>query len=293
MERDRTPVRPIAWLRPAYRSADLKRGRLKSMRERIRRLSWKVESAVVLVLAFGWTVPATLRSLVNSAAIARSPRLPISDIAVWHTIFLELIVLSVLVPFLRMRGWTLARLGLRPSPRGCVDGIGLAVAAYGLYFGFAVLVASVWPAVAHALAQTHIVSKGLSWAAIIVGSLINPFYEEIFVCGYVISVLTERRTRAVAAIAKVVGEGEVEAAGVEAVRAARPLNVQTASLATAVNISAAIRLSYHLYQGVAGVLALVPIGLLFGIWFARTRRLWPLIVAHAILDFVGFAAGSR
>ena len=262
------------------------------MRERIRRLSWKLEFAIVLGLAFAWAVPATVRSLVTAAALARSATPPISELSIWHTIFLELIVAALLVPFLRMRGWTLARLGIRPSLRDCLNGVGLALATYALYVGFVWLVWSVWPPVSYALAQTHLVARGLSWSAIVIGSLINPVYEEIFVCGYVISVLTERHTKAVATLGRTIGEGNVEASGVEEVGTVRPLSAPAASLATAVNISAAIRLSYHLYQGVAGVLAVVPVGLLFGVWFARTRRLWPLIVAHAIIDFIGLTAGS-
>ncbi len=132
-------------------------------------------------------------------------------------------------------------------------------------------------------------SEGLSWSTVIVASVINPFYEEIFVCGYVISVLSAHRARAAVALSRVTAEGKVESVGIEAAQPT-PLAVQAASLAMAVNVSAVIRLSYHLYQGVAGVLAIVPLGLLFGFWFARTRQLWPLIVAHAILDFVAFAA---
>lgn len=250
------------------------------MKQWIRRLSWKVELAVVLVLAFGWTLPSTLHAFATLAAAARSSAPPISDGGIWATIFLELIVCGVLVPFLRTRGWTRRRLGIRPSLQGCLHGMVLALAAYGSYFALASLVGGIWPAVAHALAQTRIVSAGFSWTVVVAGSIINPFYEEVFVCGYVITVLTERRTKAVAALAGAAG-GEIGAAGM------------AVGLATAVNISTAIRLSYHLYQGVAGVLAVVPLGLLFGIWFARTRQLWPLIVAHAILDFVGLAAGVR
>lgn len=87
-------------------------------------------------------------------------------------------------------------------------------------------------------------------------------------------------------------EGEVDSVRIDTVNAAGPLAMPVVSVATAVNISAAIRLSYHLYQGVAGVLSVVPMGLLFAIWFARTRQLWPLIVAHAIVDFIGLAAGA-
>ena len=44
---------------------------------------------------------------------------------------------------------------------------------------------------------------------------------------------------------------------------------------------------------VVGVLGIVPMALLFAYWYAHTRRLWPLIVAHAILDLVGLAVQMR
>src|SRR5579872_2418700 len=238
------------------------------MRDRIRRLSWKVELVIVLVIAFGWTLPGTLRSLATAAEAVRGPKPPISDISVWGTILFELILFSLLIPFLRMRGWTLARLGIQPSLRGYLQGGALALASYGLYVGFAVLVASAWPEVARALASTRLVGQALSWSTVAVASIINPFFEEIFVCGYVISVLTERRTEVVAAPVPVIAEGE---SGEPAqFRGVSPVPVQGVSRSTAVNISAVVRLSYHLYQGAAGVLAVVPLGLLFGFWFART-----------------------
>ena len=58
------------------------------------------------------------------------------------------------------------------------------------------------------------------------------------------------------------------------------------------NVSAGIRVAYHHYQGPMAVLGIVPFALILTIWFARTRRLAPLIVAHAIVDFVGFAVAS-
>jgi membrane protease YdiL (CAAX protease family) len=59
---------------------------------------------------------------------------------------------------------------------------------------------------------------------------------------------------------------------------------------TAVNVSAGIRLFYHFYQGAVGVVGIAPLALLFAYWFARTGRLWPLIVAHALMDFTALAA---
>jgi membrane protease YdiL (CAAX protease family) len=56
--------------------------------------------------------------------------------------------------------------------------------------------------------------------------------------------------------------------------------------------SALIRGSYHLYQGFGQALGNVVMGLVFGYWFTRTKRVLPLVVAHTILDvitFVGYA----
>ncbi|HUQ10090.1 MAG TPA: CPBP family intramembrane glutamic endopeptidase [Steroidobacteraceae bacterium] len=61
---------------------------------------------------------------------------------------------------------------------------------------------------------------------------------------------------------------------------------------TAINVSTGIRLLYHLYQGPIGILSVVPLGLIFGYAYSRTRMLWPLIFAHIVLDIAGllFAA---
>ncbi|CEA07579.1 CAAX amino terminal protease self-immunity [Arthrobacter saudimassiliensis] len=56
--------------------------------------------------------------------------------------------------------------------------------------------------------------------------------------------------------------------------------------------SALIRGSYHLYQGIGPGIGNFLMGLLFGAVYWKTRRVMPLVAAHAILDtagFVGFA----
>jgi membrane protease YdiL (CAAX protease family) len=55
--------------------------------------------------------------------------------------------------------------------------------------------------------------------------------------------------------------------------------------------SALLRGSYHLYQGWGGFLGNVAMGVLFAFVFSRTRRTWPLVIAHTLLDIgagVGF-----
>ncbi len=54
---------------------------------------------------------------------------------------------------------------------------------------------------------------------------------------------------------------------------------------------ALIRGSYHLYQGFGGFAGNFVMGLIFGWWFQRTRRVAPLVIAHFLLDafsFIGY-----
>ncbi|MPZ80761.1 MAG: CPBP family intramembrane metalloprotease [Actinophytocola sp.] len=53
-------------------------------------------------------------------------------------------------------------------------------------------------------------------------------------------------------------------------------------------IAAVLRGSYHLYQGFGGFLGNVVMGLVFGRVWQRTNRLWPLVIAHTLLDVVAF-----
>jgi membrane protease YdiL (CAAX protease family) len=56
----------------------------------------------------------------------------------------------------------------------------------------------------------------------------------------------------------------------------------------AIVASAALRGAYHLYQGFGQALGNAVMGALFAWWFQRTGRLWPLLVAHMLLDVVAF-----
>lgn len=53
-------------------------------------------------------------------------------------------------------------------------------------------------------------------------------------------------------------------------------------------LSATIRASYHLYQGWAGFVGNFLMGVIFMVFYQRTGRLWPLILAHALIDIVAF-----
>lgn len=64
------------------------------------------------------------------------------------------------------------------------------------------------------------------------------------------------------------------------------------SAPVAIVVSALLRGSYHLYQGFGPFLGNVVMGLVFAWIYTRTKRVMPLVIAHAILDIVAFVGFS-
>lgn len=61
----------------------------------------------------------------------------------------------------------------------------------------------------------------------------------------------------------------------------------------AILASSVLRGLYHLYQGFGAGLGNLVMGLVFGYAWCRTGRLWPLVIAHGVIDtvaFVGYVA---
>jgi membrane protease YdiL (CAAX protease family) len=65
----------------------------------------------------------------------------------------------------------------------------------------------------------------------------------------------------------------------------RQLSVATPWIIAA---SAVLRGSYHLYQGFGGFVGNVVMGVVFALFYLRTKRVMPLIVAHSLLDITAF-----
>ncbi|MFD0818898.1 CPBP family intramembrane glutamic endopeptidase [Micromonospora zhanjiangensis] len=61
---------------------------------------------------------------------------------------------------------------------------------------------------------------------------------------------------------------------------------------TVIGASAVLRGSYHLYQGFGAFLGNAVMGVIFTLFFLRTRRVLPLVVAHTLLDVVAFVGYS-
>jgi membrane protease YdiL (CAAX protease family) len=119
-----------------------------------------------------------------------------------------------------------------------------------LGFLLAVLILAIWYVIELVTGPVPNIISG-SLPLVIAGSIVNPVFEEFLVLAYVVQSMRKRF-----------------------------------GLMTAMNVSIAIRVSYHLYQGPLIIIPIAVFGVLVTLVYVRLGRLWPVIFAHAILDFV-------
>ena len=64
------------------------------------------------------------------------------------------------------------------------------------------------------------------------------------------------------------------------------------SLPATLAASSILRGSYHLYQGVSPGFGNIIMGLIYGYYYHHTGRVWPLVIAHFLIDAVAFVGYS-
>ena len=215
-----------------------------------RREFFAPEFFLVVLLAFGLFSVASVRALFGP--LTGRAALLFDDHRVWTLMVYQLSVAPVIIYILWERGWKWLDFSVRITPRGVLQGLGLAVVAYTLSKAALILTSTVAAAsVAPALAAAPMASGLFAMGGMLFASVVKALFEEILVCGYVIQSLRGRF-----------------------------------GVALAVNASIALRMSFHLYQGPGAFLTFAVFGLVFTLFYIRTGRLWPLIVAHALLEAI-------
>jgi CAAX protease family protein len=182
--------------------------------------------------------------------ISRTNRIELTTGRVLRGLVIEASLLAIVALILRARGWTKNRLGLDFSIGPASAGLPLFFAYITIYWMTGLAVLSVAPAAAKQHAFQFVIRAHP--AAMIAFIVINSFYEEIVVAGYVMTALSQQ------------------------------------GAALAITASTLLRFSYHLYQGPLASISILPLGLLFGAVYWRWRNLWPLIVAHTINNLISF-----
>ena len=206
------------------------------------------------MVVFGLTVGFWWVSMVGSAIVGH-PR----DETAFTTgrlvtlLAYEAVIAALLVPWLARRGWSVRSAGA-PEPFDVLRGV-------GVWFGCELVFVLAWwmfaivqPKIAQELAAAQPFTGGASQTWVVITSIVNPLFEEFLWLGYGLVALESR-----------------------------------IGLRAACAVSIALRVSVHAYQGPLALLSILPVGLVLTLYFASSRRLWPVIVAHVMLDALGLA----
>lgn len=212
-----------------------------------RRQRW-FELCLVLLVAFGGKVFSVLYFLKygpNPALLSANSR--------WASGFVQQITALLLLGYvLSRRKLRFANLGLRWSISDAAVGLLVTAACMAAYrFG------DTWvQAIHHQMYGSWVTSPtGNDFfahppLAAIPYFLLNPFFEELIVRAYLMTEVMELTGSAVLAIA----------------------------------LSVSVQFSYHLYYGWAGAISLSFLFLVLALYYMRSRRALPIIVAHGFLD---------
>ena len=181
---------------------------------------------------------------------------------------LNLVSVAQLVAWGGLALYLLWRSGIRPSSIGLgrlrLRSDGLAAVGLAALIGIPGLL--LYLVARHLGLNAEVEPSGLnsSWwriPVLVLAAFANGFAEEVVVVGYLITRL-------------------------------RQLGL---SESRSVRVSSVLRGVYHLYQGIGAGVGNLIMGVVFGYAWCRSGRLWPLVIAHGLIDtvaFVGYAVLS-
>jgi membrane protease YdiL (CAAX protease family) len=218
-----------------------------------------LELYLVIGVAFAAPIFAAIYSLLSGPAAQSSQGL---GVFVFYGIIYQLLAIAVMAYVLSRQGRSLKEIGLSFSWKDVPVSLLLVVVAYAafyicyvaIFYGYYLAVGR--PLTQAARSQTYL-DIGIAVGTILF-VILNPIYEELIARAYIIS--------------------EVE--------------YLTGSSLLAVVVSVVIQALYHLYQGVPGAVALGASFLIFSIYYAKYKRITPVILAHLYLDLFALLYAS-
>lgn len=233
------------------------------------RRALKIEIVVVLAVTFGLSAVTAILRLTDfvlrglaGQTVALNPRrsyFSLIDLGLNLAAVAQLVAWGGLAVYLLWRsGFGISRIGigrfrLRPDLLG---GLGLA-ALIGVP-GLALYVLARALGVSAEVVPTELSDTWWRIPVLVLSAFANGWAEEVIVVGYLLT--------------------RFEQLGINPVKA--------------VIWSSLLRGAYHLYQGFGAGLGNLAMGLVFGYAYRRWGRLWPLIIAHGVVNtvaFVGYA----
>jgi len=229
----------------------------------------RIEIAIMLAVTFGFSAVTAVLQLTDfvirglaGQTVALNPRRSYFSLI---DLGLNLAFIGQLLAWGALGLYLLWRSGISPADVGVrrfrwradiLGGLGLAaligIPGLGLYLAARAL------GISAEVVPTELTDTWWRIPVLVLAAFANGWAEEVVVVGYLVTRLDE------------LGVGS----------------------RTAIVWSSLLRGAYHLYQGFGAGLGNIAMGLVFGAVWRRSGRLWPLVIAHGVIDtvaFVGYA----
>ncbi len=210
------------------------------------------ELILILVIGFGLFIYSSTRSFfVVNSDYSHSWIYKITSQGHYSIVIYETIALLIIIYILKIRDWKLSDFNLTFTIR--LIWVALLIMFIRNIFGnigFKILESF---SVIDDSATRH-VQYGLeaNWFSIFLTIIINSIYEEFILIGYFFKRLEKYH----------------------------PVIV--------IGLSMLIRQSYHTYQGWTSLIAILPTGLIFGFYYYKYKKLWPVIMAHGFSNLIAY-----
>jgi uncharacterized protein len=202
------------------------------------------EILAIVTICFGYFILSSI-----NAVISGFPASSIGEDVLLGIVWYELMMGAVALLVLRARGFPLWRLVPRPTAKSNMHGVWLLIA--GVLVSWIAM--SPFPADQQAHHAAILASDRAPFHIVVLLSVVNGLYEEVFLLGYLQHELMQH------------------------------------GAAFAIGASLLVRVLYHTYQGHVGAAGVLAFGLVIAVYFARTGDLWPPVMAHMLVDVVALA----
>lgn len=182
------------------------------------------------------------------AVLADFPVPRLSDKDALVLIVLECLTFPVAMSVLWVRGWRRRDFGIQISWVSSFAGV-------LLFCGAVIVEIALADVFAHFFGGREFLDEfaravSLSIPMAILVSIVNGCFEEFFLCRYLVEAFARFGPQ------------------------------------VALGVSALIRVMYHLYQGPLGAALVMVVGVVFSLFYWRFRQIWPVMVAHMMVDVV-------
>ena len=220
----------------------------------IKNLSPLTELIFVIIVGFGMMIYSSTRGFfIVTSTFDHAWTYKFTSQGEYSLVIYELFALLIIGYLLKVRDWSLKDFNLDFTFRLIWIGL-LLMFARNLIGGISYKLFTLANVVDDATAKHVQFGLNADWLSIALIVVVNSVYEELLMVGYLFKRLEKYSP------VWIIGSGLL------------------------------LRTVLHTYQGYIMLFYIVPMGMVFGYYYYRYKKLWPLIIAHGMINIMAFSA---